>query len=178
MSADALSTAVLAIQEVKLPAADGSAQAATVRRLEESLYKSEETGALSAHQFDEAQIRANKAETASMHLAAKLTEIQNTPETPGSSLQDGLMNYWNSFSNRTQNFELGRELAPKVSDSEPAAVQLIPVSMKGKPHQGNSNFGVAIQSLQKSFAFAIETSLVSNISHQSTRTLNSLLRGQ
>ena len=181
MSSEALTAAISAIHEVKGPAAEGAAQTAAIQRLEESLQRSEETGALSAHAFEEAQIKAGKAEAAHARLALNSYEIQNSPESPGSTFQESLVRYWDDFSNRAQDMKLGGELSAAGAGNKSGAgagrAAALRVGEKAK-QEGAGDFGMAIRSLQKVFGFAIETSLVSNVSHQSTRTLNSLLRGQ
>ncbi len=148
-----------------------------LQHLEASLYRSSETSALSVHQFEEAQLRASKTEMADAHVAVNASEMQIVPGSPNASLQETLVGYWNGFSERTQNFELGGELPAKGVGSRLKTSQ--PASIRGHSQaQAGVNFGLTVHSLQKSFAFAIETSLVSNISHQSTRTLNTLLKGQ
>jgi hypothetical protein len=176
MSSEVLSAAVSAIREVTGPAGDAASQAARYQHLEASLHRSEETSGLSAYKFEEAQLKASKAEAVDAHMAMNSSEMQIVPGTPNASLQESLVGYWNGFSERTQNFELGGELAAK-GGAHSKAIQ--PASLQGQSRaQAGANFGLTVHSLQKSFAFAIETSLVSNISHQSTRTLNTLLKGQ
>lgn len=176
MSAAEALVAVQGIKEIGAPGAEPG-QAALIQRMEADLIRSEETGASSAHQFEEAQLRAGKMEAIDARLAAHEAEAQILPGFPNASLQENLVKYWSSFSDRTQNFELGSDLARTQS----AAAQQSPVHLAsanaGHPAPTNT-FELATRSLQKSFAFAIETSLVSNISHQSSRTLNTLLKGQ
>ena len=170
--------AVAAVQGLREMGASGAdpAQSLLIQRIEADLYRSEEAGASSAHQFEEAQLKAGKTEAAEASLTAHQAEMQIVPGAPASSLQDNLVKYWSSFSDRTQNFELGADAAKMGAASRSKPVSLASVNAGSRAPA--SHFELATHSLQKSFAFAIETSLVSNISHQSTRTLNTLLKGQ
>ncbi len=167
-----------------------SSQAANLQHFQVSLERAAEDGAveLQSHRLShQAVIGAGASDRAATHFTATI-EVRPSINDGGMTRQMAF--YLDGFQQRAAAFQSGSTVQG-ANDIE--AVQdavKIDGSHQHKPNsdgagnvQGaaantNANTETALRLLERSFAFAIEAHVVTNVSSQSEKVLNSLLKGQ
>lgn len=170
-----------AIQQSIVQTPLSSQPAALAQQFEAGLQRASETSAMAAKQAEEAYRKASEIGDRDRKLINKVQEVQVQPAPLPNAMDEKVVDYLESFHDRTKNFSgIMNEVVKNVGGSgDKPSVEISKISTSGAmPGTGPNDLQVAIEMLEKSFAFAIETTLVSKASTESTRVFNNLLKGQ
>jgi hypothetical protein len=163
-------------------------QALSVQRFELGLDRAVEDGSMSVQEVEESRRRTTEVAHRDKMESQDIPAIEMRPWDTDGGMANQALHYLEGFHDRVSGFEEAhaafpgavvpkqRELRLVHNVSAPAAGSQLVQAPSAASLQSSSE--AAIHMLERTFEFAVEAQLVSNVAQQSEKVLNNLMKGQ